>query len=120
MSKNPEQKIQKALIVYLEMHYPKLLRCVSPGAGFRMSPGLGMKMKSMGYQKGTPDITILEPCNGYHGLLIELKAPNGRLSPEQREYLGHATKKGYKAVVCWAYDAAVEVIKNYLTNVFEQ
>ena len=112
----PEYKIQAALIVYLDLRYPRMLRIVAPGAGMAMNRGNAMKMKRMGYQKGTPDIVILEPSNGYHGLLIELKSEKGRLSKEQAEYLAKAKAKGYRCAVCFSYKEAVKIIDSYLID----
>ena len=117
MANSPEYKIQSALITYLDLAHPKLLRAVSPAAGFRTSMGFAMKMKRMGYQKGTPDIIILEPVGKYHGLIIELKAPNGKISGEQQKYLAAAHRKDYKAMVIWSYKDAVKLIEDYLLGV---
>jgi hypothetical protein len=116
MAGKPEFKIQAALITYLDLAHPDLLRAVSPAAGFNMSMGTAIKMKKMGYQKGTPDIIILEPNDKYHGLVIELKAPGGKISNEQQKYLSAAHLKGYRAVVMWGYKDAVSLIERYLIS----
>jgi hypothetical protein len=77
-----------------------------------------MKMIRMGYQKGTPDLIILEPCGGYHGFQIELKTPTGRLSPDQIRILKRASGRGYLTAVCRSAKEAIDLIDDYLTLPF--
>ena len=86
------------------------------------------KAKSMGKQKGYPDLIIDEPNKYYHGLRIELKRARKRLksgktsvshtkvSPEQKEWLQRLNNKGYYAVVCYGAKEAIEVIEEYMEN----
>lgn len=111
---DPEFKIQSEFITYLKMKYPDLLYTISP-AGFIMSAGMAMKMMRMGYQKGTPDLLILEPRASYHGLLIEFKAPGGTTSPNQDTFLAQAAKRLYKVHVCYSVDEAIKHAEWYLT-----
>jgi hypothetical protein len=115
---NPEYKIQCDVIVYLNIHYPGVLRSTSPAAGFRTSRGMAVKMVRMGYQKGTPDIILHEPSKGYCGLMIELKAPGGVVSPEQKAYLDSAREKRYCTAVCYSYADAVATIQSYMNSPF--
>ena len=84
-------------------------------------------MKAEGLKDGVPDIclpvaTVNEriPSDGYFGLYIELKIEkrrnqkNGGCSEEQLEWLAYLNGAGYKAVVCYSWIEAVEVIKEYL------
>jgi hypothetical protein len=50
----------------------------------------------------------------YHGLFVELKAPDGRLSEAQKGWLDALDKQNYCAAVCYGLDAAVECITQYL------
>jgi hypothetical protein len=115
---SPEYKIQTEVAMYLELHYPHILVAVSPAAGFKVSAGLAMKMMRMGYQKGTPDLIILEPGGPYHGFLIELKTPTGSLSPEQKRFLASAADRGYLTAVCRSAKEAIALIDGYLTLPF--
>lgn len=114
--RNEEYKIQTAIIVYMEINHPQVLRVVSPAAGFKVSAGLAMKMVRMGYQKGTSDLIILEAKGRYHGFVIELKSPTGVLSPEQRQYLARAVDKGYLTGVYRSAEEAIAAIENYLNS----
>lgn len=72
-------------------------------------------LRLQGVRAGIPDIYL--PCarRGYHGLYIELKRQRGgRVSPEQRQMIADLREQGYKVEVCAGFDAAREVIEEYL------
>jgi len=54
------------------------------------------------------------PCNGYHGLFIELKSKNGRLSEYQKTWVDNLNDRAYKAVVCYSLDEAINAVREYL------
>lgn len=85
-----------------------------PNEGQR-SIAMSAKMARHGLKKGCPDIWVLEPRKGYHGLIIELKrVKGGAVSPEQRDWLYNLNERGYLAVVCRGHAAAIRVIEEYL------
>jgi len=110
-----EYAIQSAFIRYLELMHPELLYTISP-AGFIMSAGMAMKMRRMGYRKGTPDLTIYEPRGEYHGLFIEFKNPKGVVSEQQRRFLDQAFDLGYATAVCYSADEAIKVLTEYMSR----
>lgn len=74
-----------------------------------------MYMKAEGLASGVPDIFL--PCarGAYHGLFIELKRAEGSVvSKTQKVYLDGLNMQGYKAVVCYGFDEAKNVILGYL------
>ncbi|MDQ6995451.1 MAG: VRR-NUC domain-containing protein [Mariprofundaceae bacterium] len=75
---------------------------------------VAVKLKAEGVKRGVPDICLPEPKGRFHGLYIELKTSKGRTSPEQKDWLEHLAKRGYKAVVCKGWIEAKETIENYL------
>ena len=70
----------------------------------------------MGVRKGVCDLFL--PCakRGYHGLYIEMKAPGGSLSPEQREFIKGVENEGYMAVVCYSARQAIQTLDFYLSG----
>ena len=80
--------------------------------------GMGwvIRNRQMGMRKGVPDLMLPIPMHGYHGLFIEMKAPGGRLSNEQKAWLKALNTFGYKAVVCVGWEAAKSEIEGYMTN----
>ena len=65
------------------------------------------------------DVDIFENDTkmGFHGLYIELKRiKNGRATEEQRAWLKKLTAEGYLACICHGWQAAAEVITDYLNG----
>lgn len=112
MSK-PEQKLQIQAANYLKLRYPSCLWTISP-VGLIIGRNLGMLAVRMGYQKGTPDVIILEPRGPYHGLVIEIKWGDNTTSPEQDEFLDRAKARGYLTAVCYTHSEIVKTVDEYL------
>ena len=78
--------------------------------------GMGwvVRNRQMGCRKGVPDLMLPIPSQGYHGLFLELKSKNGRLSKEQKAWINALNKFGYKAVVCKGFDEAKLELESYI------
>lgn len=85
----------------------------SPNGGKR-SASEAARFKRMGTQAGFPDLFIYVPCGGYHGLFIELKAHDGKLSPMQKIILPRLEEQGYCVKVCYGFEQAKREICKYL------
>ena len=72
------------------------------------------RLKAQGVLAGFPDLFLFVPAGGYHGLMIEMKSPKGRLSPAQTMVLPRIENQGYKVVVCYNAQEAMNVILEYL------
>ena len=72
-----------------------------------------------GYQKGQPDLLILNKHKKYTGLSLELKSLTGWgiLSPDQKKYLERLEGAGYKTLVSNEYDELVVEIQNYFRDI---
>ena len=107
------------VINWFRYQYPKLTRDLHHFANERRcSVQEGRMLKRMGVMKGVSDFFLAIPCNGYHGLWIELKVNEGKLSPEQVEFLARKNELGYHAIAVWGFQAATEVIKIYLRGCY--
>ena len=85
-------------------------------------------LKHEGVKSGVPDMMIPIPNKYYHGLFIELKdkpktLKSGKLSTShtkvpdnQKEWLDKLNNNGYKAIVCYGADEAIEAIEDYIEN----
>ena len=76
------------------------------------------RLKAQGVKAGIPDIFL--PCarGEWHGLYIELKRrKGGRVSDEQKEMIRLLIEQKYKAVVCYGWEEAKNVIVEYMKNV---
>ena len=85
-----------------------------PNGGSR-NPAEAARLKAQGVKPGVPDLFLPIARNGYHGLFIELKRKTGgRTSPEQERIVRQLNQQGYKAVVCKGWNAAADIIEEYL------
>jgi len=111
-----ELKVQIAVVKWIKLNFPEMLYCASAG-GMRTSLSVAKKMKASGYVKGFPDLFIYHPTMTKNGMAIELKADSkGYASKEQKEWIKKLNDRGYYAVVCKGFDAAIEEITRYLNE----
>lgn len=75
----------------------------------------GANLKAQGVKRGIPDIGLFYP-NKYAGLFIEMKIKSGNVSADQQDWLNFLNSVGYKAVVCYGWIEARDIIVNYLEN----
>lgn len=122
---NKEESIQIAVSKFIKLAYPNVV-FTSESSGVRVNMGTAIKMKKQRSNHKLPDMIILEPRNGYHGLCLELKKSrqgvylkNGSLSSlehiqEQQKTLNVLTEKGYLALFACGIDEALQIIQKYL------
>jgi hypothetical protein len=70
-----------------------------------------------GLTPGVSDVALLVPRSGYHGLLIELKRQNATpccVNANQKTFLAFQAKQGYRAEWCKGWEAAKNLIIDYL------
>lgn len=97
-----------------DFHHFANERFITPKGGAEFHEG--RKLKRMGVTKGVLDFHLAFPCNGYHGLWVELKVGKGRLEPEQKEFIQRKNERGYHALAVWGFEAAKEVFSIYLKD----
>jgi len=133
MKSQKEHFDQVQVINWCELN-KKLYPCLGfiyaiPNAGQR-HPAVGAKMKAEGLKKGMLDLCLPWPkeisVGGgsvvldhpiFHtcGLYIEMKAkPNGKLTPEQKEWIAYLLDVGYEVKVAWSADEAIGYLKEYV------
>lgn len=93
---NIESHEQDKLCKYLDNQYPKVLYN-SDLSGIRLTIGQAIKIKKQRKGRAWPDIFIAEPRGKYHGLYIEMKAPDFVLLTKEGKLTKHA-KKVYKKI----------------------
>lgn len=122
----PEYNLYRQVAYYLRMQYPKVLYRFDM-AGLNLSKAQAGMNKAVQFGKGYPDLTILEKCNGYGALFIELKPEGTKLyklngepsSPhiaEQLNYLLELRKRGYCIAFGVGFDNVKTLIDNYLNE----
>lgn len=112
-----EHQEQVLTVKWFRLQYPKLSNCLwaIPNGGVR-NIGTAIKLKSEGVLAGVPDLFLMIPKNGFHGLFIEMKIQGGKLQPNQKEFLKLANALEYKAVACYGFEEAKKVISDYLKD----
>lgn len=119
-----EYNEHRAVCQYLKLQYPKVI-FLSDGSGVRVTPGIANQIKNLKSGRGIPDLIILEPRGGYHGLCIEMKAKDSTVFKkdgslrkdkhleEQWEVLKRLLNKGYYATFAIGRDDAMAIIDDY-------
>lgn len=94
-----------------------------PNGGARTKTEGGI-FKAMGVKAGVPDLFLpvgkTGPDGLRYGLYIELKAPGGRLRPNQREWLEALRLQGYACAVCYGAEEAEQALEKYLNGEWVQ
>lgn len=77
------------------------------------------RYKSMGYQLGAPDITILSPIGGYKGFVSEMKSKvyGAKPTPQQLVTITALQEAGYAADFDYGFPAAALRWCRYVNNV---
>ena len=122
--RNQEEEVQKSVVHYLKLKYPKAWYCASLG-GIRTSFKQAVKAKATGYVKGFPDLQICVPMERgvegeggvYHGLFLEIKKDKKSYpTKEQKEWIAHLNEQGYCARVTKGLDESLAVIDAYFNK----
>ena len=121
--RNQEEEVQKGVVKYLKLAYPKVRYCASLG-GIRTSFKQAVKAKATGYVKGFPDLQICTPMGRgdieggvYHGLFLEIKKDKkSYATKEQKEWIEYLNEQGDCARVTIGLDESMQVIDDYFNK----
>jgi len=95
--------------------YPDLALMFCTGNGLKLSIGQAVKFKRQGNLKGVHDVILLVPKKYFHGLLIEMKKSDGKLSKDQKWFHKEMTDRNYLSIACYSSKEAIDAIVEYLT-----
>lgn len=122
-----EYQLQKAVCQYLDLQFPEVMYLSDTVAQVKLTMPQAARNKAIqkeGFK--CPDLLILEPRNGWHGLFIELKTKSpfkkdGNLYENehlkgQAKTIGKLTEKGYLACFSWSFQQTKKIIDDYLGN----
>ena len=84
-----------------------------PNGGYRFKSTAG-QLKTLGVGPGVPDLCLPCPARGYHGLYIEMKASNGKVSNAQGMWVAALCEQGYDAVVLFGWVSVMQHLCWYL------
>jgi VRR-NUC domain len=100
---NAEARIQASIVEYVRLVAPGVLIFAIPNGGLR-SKAEAARMKWTGTLAGVPDLAIVAP--GGRVFFIEVKAPGGTLSPDQRAIRDWLVALGSPPAICRSMDDA--------------
>jgi hypothetical protein len=103
---DPEHRLQVGVATYFRFAMPDNYIWTACPAGMRGSLYQGVKAKAAGLNPGWPDLQILFPTAVTR--YIELKSPDGRLTPDQRRFHDFCAATGRDI---WALCRTVEDVE---------
>jgi hypothetical protein len=108
-----ESMIQKAVFNWVKLQKDlEGLVFKIPNEGKR-SLSYGRRMKDEGMLSGVFDILVTIPSHGFHGMWLELKSKQGKISLMQHKFKRRQESMGYYCVVCYGVDEAIEHLTWY-------
>lgn len=119
ISKTPTEGEEQATLFHwcdmVKGKYPELQLLFHIPNGGERRKSEAARMKAEGVKPGVPDLFLPVARVNYHGLFIEMKRrKGGRVSDEQREWIGNLLANGYAVEVCRGWEEAKDAIENYL------
>lgn len=115
----PEDNEQITVISWckvMEHQWPELALIHHIPNGGKRGKAEAVRFRAMGVLPGVADLFLPVPRCGYHGLYIEMKALNGRVSPDQKKFLTATSGQGFCCCVCFGADAAIAVLTQYMAG----
>lgn len=112
-----EDVIQAQVITWAKRQvkaYPELARLFHVPNGGQRHAAVAAKLQGQGVKPGVPDLCLPVPRFGCHGLWIEMKTQEGRVSVHQKDWIAYLRKAGYRVEICRSFDEAREVLLGYL------
>lgn len=121
-----EKQLHEQICTYINAQYPKVIY-LSDMSGSRVTIGLRQEIKAKtcrGYK--LPDLIILHPNGGYHGLIIEIKASFEDLYKKDGSYkksehieaqietINRLRYLGYCADFAHSFESAKVIIDGYM------
>jgi hypothetical protein len=97
-----EEAIHASIVGYLRAVLPREAKAFHVPNGGRRSKAEAGRFKALGVLAGVPDILVMIPPALL--LLIEVKGPRGRVSPEQQAFARDALAMGFPFAVVRSID----------------
>lgn len=113
--KSIEHIDQVKVVQHVRAFYPDCIIAAIPNGGDR-SASERVRLHSEGVLAGMPDLCVLEPKNGFHGLFIEMKTKAGVVSGKQSSVGLQLNAKGYLCLVSRSAPDAIKIIEDYLNG----
>lgn len=111
--KRIEHSEQARLVAKVRAFYPGVIIAAIPNGAAR-SASERLNLYNEGLLSGMPDLCVLRPSGGSHGLFIEMKTLDGVMAAAQRDMQKRLNSEGYVAVTCRSADEAWATVQEYL------
>ena len=108
-----EHSEQARLVAKVRAFYPGVIVAAIPNGAAR-SASERLNLYNEGLLSGMPDLCVLRPSGGSHGLFIEMKTLDGVMAAAQRDMQKRLNSEGYVAVTCRSADEAWATVQEYL------
>ena len=109
-----EHQLQVACVRWFNCQYPLLRGClVATPNGGRRDAVTGARLKAEGALAGVADLNFY-----YRGrtLFIEMKTPDGRQSPAQKQWQRTMEAQGFRYVICRSIDDFTRAINGFIAE----
>lgn len=107
--RSPELDIHYAIVKALNNHGTKGIPYYHPASGEKRALATAVRLKRMGVIRGIPDLCFVLPPNG-RAAYLELKAPKGVVSPDQKLFRDAVRAVGGQWECAWSFDQAWGVL----------
>ena len=114
MSEHAEQSALMEWAAYHAGRYPELVLLYAIPNGGHRHKAVAAKLSAEGVKSGVPDLHLPVARCGFHGCYIEMKFGKNSTTDNQKWWLGALANEGYYVTVCWTWEAARDVLTNYL------
>jgi hypothetical protein len=108
--RSPELQIHACVVQHLRLRARPDVLWLHPANGERRDPITGAKLKRLGVLAGAADLLLWHQGNAF---ALELKAPGGRLSESQLEFLARFNDAGGHSAVAEGIDRAIAVLESW-------
>lgn len=86
-----------------------------PNGGRRNKREAG-RLKKMGVKPGVSDYMIPIACGMYHGMWLEIKRKDGRVSPAQKDWMEKMARQRRYVAVAYSLQEAIDKIEHYFSQ----
>ena len=120
MTNNTPTETQEQIALFqwaanVRNRYPEIMLMYHVVNEGKRSQVAGHNLRLMGMRRGVPDVCLPVARGECHGLYVEMKrVKGGRASPEQLWWIEQLRAQGYRAEICYGWENAAQVIREYL------
>ncbi|MGN0581533.1 MAG: VRR-NUC domain-containing protein [Oscillospiraceae bacterium] len=101
---------------YIAGRYPEIRLLFHVPNGGSRNKIEAANLKKQGVKSGVPDLFLPVARGGHFGLFIEMKFGKNRTTAQQKEWIEALKLQGYRCEVCYGWEAASEVLLDYLSK----